>query len=308
MADIFISYAREDIDFVRRLHEALAERERETWIDFEGIPPSAEWLAEIRSAIDSAQAFVFVLTPASAASKVCAEELRHALGQHKRLIPILRTEVDASEVADDLARLNWIFFRDGDDFEAACESLLGAVDTDLDWVRDHTRLLERAREWDQGGRDASATLRGRDLEHFEEWIALGPDREPQPTALQSHYVLASRRAATVRQRWIWGSIALGLAVAVGLSILAYTQSREKARQRELAAARELINRAEALRDRPPDRLGVTYLEESVVAAARALGGFDRLGMPSVEADRAVRAGMALLPRLVSEHELTLPCP
>lgn len=45
MADVFISYAREDIEFVRGLHDALG-KERKIWVDWEGIRPSAEWLRE----------------------------------------------------------------------------------------------------------------------------------------------------------------------------------------------------------------------------------------------------------------------
>src|SRR5947209_5089856 len=75
MADLFISYAREDQDFVRRLHRALSRRGKEGWVDWEGIPPTAAWMAEIRSAIGGADAFVFVLSPDSAESKVCGDEL-----------------------------------------------------------------------------------------------------------------------------------------------------------------------------------------------------------------------------------------
>ena len=44
MADFFISYARQDRDLVRRLHDALTDRGRDTWVDWEGIPPTAEWM------------------------------------------------------------------------------------------------------------------------------------------------------------------------------------------------------------------------------------------------------------------------
>ncbi|MFA4902404.1 MAG: TIR domain-containing protein [Desulfobaccales bacterium] len=39
MADVFISYAREDKDFVIRLNDALKVRQREGWVDLEDIPP-----------------------------------------------------------------------------------------------------------------------------------------------------------------------------------------------------------------------------------------------------------------------------
>ena len=85
----FVSYAREDQPFVRKLHEALDRRQRDTWVDWEGIFPTEEWMAKIRSAIDSAQAFVFVISPDSVASRVCGEEIDHAAKQNKRIIPIV---------------------------------------------------------------------------------------------------------------------------------------------------------------------------------------------------------------------------
>jgi hypothetical protein len=62
VADIFISYSRKDSAFVRKLEEALTEGKRDAWVDWQDIPPTAEWLKEIDSAIDAAQAVVFVIS------------------------------------------------------------------------------------------------------------------------------------------------------------------------------------------------------------------------------------------------------
>src|SRR5690606_24924210 len=153
-------------------------------------PPVDRWLARIRSAIDEADAFLFVISPDSVASEVCAAELDHAIRQHKRLIPVLHREVADGAVREELAELNYAFARDTDDLDEAGDRLIAALDTDLEWVRAHTRLLVRAREWEEGGREPSFTLRGRDLEAFEEWLAKSPDREPAPTGLQAEYLLA----------------------------------------------------------------------------------------------------------------------
>ena len=37
--EVFISYSRKDKEFVRRLDEELKRRDREAWVDWEGIPP-----------------------------------------------------------------------------------------------------------------------------------------------------------------------------------------------------------------------------------------------------------------------------
>lgn len=96
MAEVFISYSRHDSSFVHRLHDALRADGREVWVDFEGIPPSAEWMNEIHGAIEAAESFVYIITPHSAASAVCAQEVAHALEHNKRLIPVMRQDVDAS--------------------------------------------------------------------------------------------------------------------------------------------------------------------------------------------------------------------
>ena len=65
MTDVFISYSRKDIAFARLLHEALVENDLETWIVWQDIPPSADWLAEVYEAIEAADAFVFVISNTS---------------------------------------------------------------------------------------------------------------------------------------------------------------------------------------------------------------------------------------------------
>ena len=76
MADAFISYSRKDKGFVHRLDEALKSHKREAWVDWEGIRPTEEFMQAIFAAIESADTFIFVLTPDSVASPVC----RGALG------------------------------------------------------------------------------------------------------------------------------------------------------------------------------------------------------------------------------------
>jgi hypothetical protein len=79
MADAFFSYAREDTEIVRRIHAAMEADETDVWVDWEGIPPTAEWMKEIYSAIEAADYFVFAVSPHSATSKVCGLEIDCAL-------------------------------------------------------------------------------------------------------------------------------------------------------------------------------------------------------------------------------------
>ena len=106
--DVFVSYSRADRERVVELTQALAARGKRAWVDLEDIPPSAEWMAEIRSAIESADGYLVVVSPALAGSKVCAEELEHARVAGKRIVPVLVRSTDPDRVPKALSALNWI--------------------------------------------------------------------------------------------------------------------------------------------------------------------------------------------------------
>jgi dipeptidyl aminopeptidase/acylaminoacyl peptidase len=251
VAEIFISYSRRDKPFVVALQAALVERGREVWVDLTDIPPSTEWLREIYAGIETAHAFVFVIGPESVASRYCSEEVAHAARHGKRLVPILRRDPGQATIPPELASRQWIPAREEDDFEAALGLLLEAVDTDREWVREHTRLGGRADAWEHGGRDASLLLRGRELEAAEAWLGrAAADTEPRPTPLQTQYLVASRQAATReqqaairRQRVTLGASLAALVLMSGLALVAFfqwdravTQTAEANAQRERAEA------------------------------------------------------------------------
>jgi WD40 repeat protein len=201
MAHVFISYSRKDDDFVRRLSAALTERGKEVWVDWEDIHPSAKWKAEIAASIVSAEAFVFVVSPDSIASQVCAWELDQAQQNNKRLIPVVWREPTGS-ISQTLRDINWIFFQQPEQFTRSLEALISAVDTDLDWLQMHTRMLVRGHEWERGGSDTSFLLRGLDLEQALKWRLSEPGKVPAPTLLHSRYILASQEAqAEEKRRW-----------------------------------------------------------------------------------------------------------
>jgi len=198
MSDVFISYAHENRDFVERLRDALQEQRKDGWVDWDRIPPAAPWMAEIKEAIDQADVFVFVISSDSVASKVCVQELAHAVGRNKRIVPVLLTEVDTASLPSPLPELNWVLLREGDNFAAGVAHLVQAVDTDLEHVKDHTRLLVRAELWQRRGGDPSVLLRDEELADAERWLAAAADRVPASTMLHASFVAASRDAQDAR--------------------------------------------------------------------------------------------------------------
>lgn len=251
MTDIFISYSRRDNVFARRLVDALKQAGRDSWVDWEGIPYSVDWWREICAAIDAADSFVLIITPDALASPVCNQEIEYARSNNKRIVPVMHRTIDEREMAGkwfeqtweqaartnwtEVKKLNWLFFRDEDDFDKAFASLIETIAQDPEHAREHTRLLVRAREWDADQRDASLLLRGNELREAEAWITSGASKQPQPTALHGEYLRASIEARSEeeerarqqrdRLRWLVGLLAVLLVGAIGASALAVNQSQ-----------------------------------------------------------------------------------
>jgi WD40 repeat protein len=235
----FISYAREDQEFVRHFVDALLLCNRDPWVDWELLPAS-EWMAEIRSAIDAAPAVVLILSPESAASPVCGQEIEHALAQNKRIIPIVCRTVDERDVKEAVRKINWIYILDPAELGAKIDTVISALDSDLEWVHAHARLLVRAQEWELQDGDRSLLLRGKELKEYEQWLArIDDDQMPRRTALQSKYVIASRMAETRRQRSLLVTVTAALLGTAALAVYAAVQSRIATAQRDTALSRML---------------------------------------------------------------------
>ena len=250
MADVFISYSRTDKEFASWLHDSLAGRGKDVWIDVEDIPPTATWLDEIFAAMEGAGAVILVLSPDAAASEVCKKEIAHALTLNKRLIPVVCRAVAPAAVEERIRALQWIDFTGQRDRGTLFETLLGAIDTDLEWVNRHTHLVQRAAEWERSGHNSALLLRGVSLQQAETWLAKGPEKDPKPSSLQTLYITESRRYATRVQRYIMGGVSVGLVVAVVLAVVAFLQRNTAVEQRniaeerlQLAVARDLAGQA-----------------------------------------------------------------
>ena len=74
-----------------------------------------------------------------------------------RVIPVVARRITDADAPPVLGRLNWVLCAEGDDKDAALATLDTALHTDLAWVREHTRLGELARRWDEQRRSKSAT-------------------------------------------------------------------------------------------------------------------------------------------------------
>jgi len=222
---------------VRRLYDALQSSGCEPTWDA-AVPPGASWRQEIQKAILGSDKFIYVISPDSLASEGCIRELEYALEVRKQIIPILRRPAQQQMVPSAIAELNWIFFDEDSQFDRSLDLLTTALVTDLNWIEFHTRMLRRAMEWDNSGRDPSFLLRGSELRAAEEWIgeATGHEEAP-PTAVQLNYIHASRRAERRQRRWAATLISFTLVFAVLTAVLGALAAHQAALQARALAER-----------------------------------------------------------------------
>jgi hypothetical protein len=79
------------------------------------------------------------------------------------------------------------------------EARASALNTDLEWLREHTRYLQRAMEWNAGKRAANRLLSGPDIEAARAWASSRPKNAPEPTELQRDFIKASEAEESCRQ-------------------------------------------------------------------------------------------------------------
>ena len=236
----FVCYAREDMDFAEeRLCAALMQRRRAVWIDVRDILAGTAWRDRVRRGIEACTAFLFVISPDSVASEHCREELADALALHKRIVPVIRRDVADDELPRSVAETEWVFLREVDDFSAGIDRLVDALDTDLAWRDQHTRLAGRAREWLDADRNSSFLLRGADLRSAEGWLAQQAGHREVPTGEQAEYIVESRHASARRQRTLLAGVLGALVVAVGLALFALVQRHRAIAQTHVSQSRLL---------------------------------------------------------------------
>jgi hypothetical protein len=225
---VFISYSRDDLDFADQLVTALELVGFDPTIDRHGIGGGEAWQSRLGALILESDTVVFVVSPSSARSEICGWEVDEAFRLGKRILPVVAKPLAGVAPPQKLQDLNYVFFypeprSPGSGFGSGLSKLVAALNSDLGWIREHTRLLERATEWDLGGRPVSRLLSGSDIVHAKAWAGQRPKDAPEPTTRHLDYIRASEQEEASRA------------------------NAERQRLDEMAAAQ--AERANALRDR-----------------------------------------------------------
>ncbi|MGJ3240290.1 MAG: TIR domain-containing protein [Anaerolineae bacterium] len=193
MSDIFISYARENSEFVRQLVEALRADKREVWIDFDDIPFGTNWWEEIVKGIENMTAGIFIISRDSIQSQYCSLEVAQMIKHQKRIIPIVYEAPEdlIDRLPQAIRDLNWVRFDSEENFDSAYQGLLTTIDTDYEAARQHTQLLVKALEWQQRGHTKDSLIRGDELASFLPMLER-QDLTPIQQAFLDESLLAAR--------------------------------------------------------------------------------------------------------------------
>jgi hypothetical protein len=122
---VFISYSREDREFVDRLQEDLRKAGVNTWQDTKEIAPGENWRMAIEESLLRASAMLYVSSSRSASSHWMTKELEAVFSRGNRVIPLILDDEGESGLPAFLREIQWVDFRPG--YEGALDQLLTAL-------------------------------------------------------------------------------------------------------------------------------------------------------------------------------------
>lgn len=196
---VFISYSRADTAFADELVAGIEFKDEfEVSIDRQSIVEGEDWAKRLGALIAYSDTIVFLLSPDSAQSQICAWEVEEAHRLSKRILPVLIRPIGSTPAPSMLAALNYVRFDEGRSFMVGLIALVRALKMDVDWLREHTRLLTRAIEWDDAQRPANRLLSGTDIVAAKGWLARQPKDAPSATSLHLDFIRASEEAEDQR--------------------------------------------------------------------------------------------------------------
>lgn len=195
---VFISYSRDDLEIADWLDVMLESNGFAPILDRHGISGAENWQHRLGGMIRDADTIVFVVSPSSAKSAICKWEVAEAARLGKRIVPVLAHPLDGAAAPPELAALNYIFLyvepkRPGSGIKTGTAELIRALKIDLGWMREHTRYLQRAIEWESGGKQPGRLLSGSDVAEAKAWAARRPKDTPASAALVAAFIDASER-------------------------------------------------------------------------------------------------------------------
>ena len=224
---IFISYSRRDLQIADGFVAELGAQNFEVVIDRRNLPYGEEWQKELADFIRSSDTVLWLISEASLASKWVKWELGEVEQLKKRLVPVRIANIDPDALPESLGKIHALPAEDVFDFSRHLPLLIQTLNTNAAWLKEATRLSDRASQWKAQDQDEAQLLRGRALSEAEGWVATKPASAPAINSEILDLLLHSRQGVSRRQR---RTVLLSLLLAVGgISLALYAwQERNSA--------------------------------------------------------------------------------
>src|SRR6476646_368981 len=196
---VFISYSRKDsAEFADELLAGLEYGGFAPFLDRHDIAAGEDWEVRLGGLIEQSDTVVFVVSPEAVKSERCVWEVDRTIKLSKRLLPVIFKPVPEHDIPKELSRLEFVRFDTGRGITRPLADLAEALEQDVDWIREHTRLGELAQRWEGRKRPESLLLRGDDLEAAKAWMATRKVGAPEITDAQRVLISASEEAEAKR--------------------------------------------------------------------------------------------------------------
>jgi WD40 repeat protein len=275
---VFICYSRDDVKFVERLDEELQAHNIDVDIDlrFEITP---DYKKELYEKILAADIFLFIISPTSVDSNHCKDEITYAVEHNKRILAVMhKDEYDATKIPEAINKPEWIFMRNEEDIKRRVSKLVAAIKTDFELMQMHTSLLLRADEWEKHSFNKHLLLKGNLLKAAQEWLPKASnnvEQLPNPTELQTKYIIASQRARTSFIRVAAITVMAIALILTTLGVVALVQAQQKETALELVKKtnsekeEEVRKKEDALKEKQD---ALTEKQEALVREQTAIQG------------------------------------
>lgn len=161
--EVFVSYSRRDTMAVDALATGLSSRGFEVLIDRRSLPFGEMWQAELSELIRRCDTVVWLISAASVKSKWVNWELDEVAKRAKRLVPVIIDDTSRGGLPRQLGEINILPSEGMFDVTRDLDTLVEVLNTDYGWLKEGSRLADRAHEWLAGGRNEALLLRGASL-------------------------------------------------------------------------------------------------------------------------------------------------
>ena|SRR5689334_7567571 len=143
---VFLSYSRRDMAVADAMVAALEQHGIGVRIDRRDLPYGQKWQAELADFIRAADTVIWLVSPNSVVSKWCNWELGEVTRLNKRLIPVSIAPVAFEQLPEAIGDVHLLPAEGTFRLHDHVGLLIDALETDGAWLKEHTRLADRARQ------------------------------------------------------------------------------------------------------------------------------------------------------------------